>query len=72
MQIAYIFCYILAYHSYFYYVGVSIEKKITPGDRESIWNCVGQMLCRLNVTTLKIYIESVDLYRLLSMYFLYL
>ena len=34
MQIAYIFCYTLAYLPYLYNVGVSIEKKPAPSDHE--------------------------------------
>ena len=46
MQIAYIFCYTLAYLSYFNNVGVPIEKKPNPGDNQFNFK-----LCRSNVTT---------------------
>ena len=48
MQIDYIFCYTLAYLSQCS-DGVLIEKKTSSATTNSIWNCVGQMSCRLNV-----------------------
>ena len=52
MQIAYIFCYTLAYFPYLYYVGVPIENKPAPGDHE-----FNLKLCRSNVSIECHYVE---------------